>query len=344
MNASPRKGDFGWAALAGGREVVPSEYTDNRSYFGLEREAGYLWGTLRDQEGLPLSFMRRLPDPDAADTAAGTSGSLGDKLVLQAAWDEASDLRIRKEARTAPPAQGLTRTLEDDRAVFRSLSEGDMLLSLGAKDVRWVERDVIDVAGEQVGPGLQWYLPGRDAAIFYPTTTWQVSGTALGRPVEGFLFYEEAYMPPGGRLYVAHDPLLGDELHTTWFSWATRWDDGELEIGHFLFGHDRFAVAVIGDGDGNVRVPSSMEAVVTRSSDGYWCDRIDYMLDGEKWEMVAAPDGRMVDLGQVPNPQQEGIVRRVGETRTPLAWMAWGETVPQHGEQRQIRRPLIARP
>jgi hypothetical protein len=32
-------------------------------------------------------------------------------------------------------------------------------------------------------------------------------------------------MPPGGRLYVHHDPLLGREPHTTWFSWATEWDD-----------------------------------------------------------------------------------------------------------------------
>lgn len=329
--------------MAGGREVVAAEWTQSRAYFGLQREAGYLWGTLRDDDGLPLTFMRRLPDPDAQQSK-GTAGALGDKLVLQSAFDGIGDLRIRKEARSAPPAQGLDRLFDGDHTVFRSRDPGDMLLSLGTKDAHWLERDLIDVSGEQVGPGLQWYLPGPDAAIFYPTTTWQVSGTALGRPVQGFLFYEEAYVPPGGRLYVAHDPLLGEQLHTTWFSWATRWDDGQLEFGHFLFGHDRFSVAVIGDGEGNVRVPSVMNAVVTRNGDGYWCDRIDYLLDDEEWEMVAAPHGRMVDLGPVPNPQQEGIVRRKGETRTPTAWMAWGESVPSHGEVRRVRRPLLGRP
>ena len=238
----------------------------------------------------------------------------------------------------------LERSFAADHAEWRSPEPGEMLLSLGADDVRWNEHDLIDVSGPRVGPGLHWYVPGRDAAIYYPTQTWAVSGEALGRPVEGFLFYEEAYLPPGGRLYVHHDPLFGDELHTTWYSWATEWDDGTLEFGHFLFGHDRFAVAVIGDREGKVTVPEHMECVVTRSEDGYWADRIDYVLDGEAWEMVAAPDGRMVDLGGVPNPQQEGIVRRTGDPRRPVRWMAWGETVPHHGEQRCRRRSLLPGP
>ena len=36
----------------------------------------------------------------------------------------------------------------------------------------------------------------------------------------------------------------------------------------------------------------------------------------------------MADLGPLPNPQQEALVRRVGDTRTPVTWMAWGESVP----------------
>lgn len=344
-SGTPVKGDFGWAALASGRAVIPAEYVEDRTYFGLRREAGYLWGTLRNEAGEPLTFMRRLPEPAAAsETAAGSSGSLGDKLMIQAAWDGATDLRLRKEARTAPEATTLHRSLEDGCAIFRSDPIGQMSLRLGAKDVEWIEDGVIDVRGSQVGPGLQWYLPGADAAIYYPTTTWQVEGTALEQAVQGFLFYEESYVPPGGRLYVKHDPLLGDELHTSWYSWATRWDDGSLEFGHFMFGHDRLAMAVIGNGDGDVRVPTTASAKVVRSADGYWCDRIDYVLDGEEWEMVAAPNGRMVDLGPIPNPQQEGLVRRKGETRTPAVWMAWGESVPHHGDEGVRRRALLGRP
>jgi hypothetical protein len=40
---------------------------------------------------------------------------------------------------------------------------------------------------------------------------------------------------------------------------------------------------------------------------------------------------------QLANPQQEGLVRRVGETRKPVAWFSWGETAPRHGNTRTNR-------
>jgi hypothetical protein len=168
--------------------------------------------------------------------------------------------------------------------------------------------------------------------LYYPTQTWLVDGTVLGSEVRGFLFVEEAYMSPGARLYVAGDPLH-DVDYLTWYSWATRWDDGEVEFGHFLFGQGRFHVGLIANGDGSVRVASELDVVVRRAADGYWHDGLELTVDGEAWELVADPRGRM-RLGPIPNPQQEGLVRRVGERRVPDVWMAWGETVPANGERR----------
>jgi hypothetical protein len=91
-------------------------------------------GALRDGEGRPMTFMRRLAAPDA-EQSEGAPHVLGPQLILQTAWDGATDLGLRKEAST----------------------------------------------------------------------------------------------PPGGRLSVTYDPLLGRALHTTWFSWTTEWDDGSLE-------------------------------------------------------------------------------------------------------------------
>jgi hypothetical protein len=161
----------------------------------------------------------------------------------------------------------------------------------------------------------------------------------LDRPVRGYLFYEEAYVPNGGRLYVARD-VMSAGVHTVWYSWATEWDDQTVEFGHLVYGHDRFGMAVVANADGRVWVPRVDDCVVTRNADGYWHDRIDYVLDGEPWEVVAASNGRMVDLGNPPNPQQEAIVRRAGEQRRPVNWMAWGESVPGHGERRRITNPL----
>jgi hypothetical protein len=67
-----------------------------------------------------------------------------------------------------------------------------------------------------------------------------------------------------------------------------------------------------------------MDAVVTRASDGYWHDGIAYTVDGVGWVCEPDPDGRMLGLGHIPNPQQEGRMHRVGDTRKPDVWMAWG--------------------
>jgi hypothetical protein len=40
-------------------------------------------------------------------------------------------------------------------------------------------------------------------------------------------------------------------------------------------------------------------------------------------------------LGTLKNTQVDGRWRRVGDTREPDVWFAWGETAPAHG-----RRPL----
>jgi hypothetical protein len=325
-------GDFEGAALSGARTFDPAELVEDRRPLGLAREATYLWGTLRDDTGRPLSFMRRIVPEGLSSDEAGER-ALGDRLILQAAFDGADAMRVRREARAAASSDAVKRSVEDGRAVFRADGEqSSFALAAGTDAVTWTESGIVEVSGATVATGLQWYATGDDAML-YPTQTWLVDGEALGRPVRGFLFIEEAYMQPGGRLYIRRDPLHAAR-YLTWYSWATEWDDGTVEIGHHLFGQGRFHVGVRADSNGRVHHAREMDARITRNTDGYWMDRIDYTIDGEAWELVADPVGRMVDLGPIPNPQQEGLMQRVGETRQPVTWMAWGETVPANGDRR----------
>jgi hypothetical protein len=334
--SAPRKGDFGYAAQYGGRDVLPDEFVDDRPYFGLHREAGYVWGTLRDEEGDVHSLMRRMPPPESSTPGGGGTKSLGDRLLVLSTMDEALALELRKEARYAAPSRAIERRMDGDSALFTTppAAGATLALRLGSKKLSYVEEGVVELEGTRACSGLHWYVPGRDSALYYTTQTWMVEGETLGRPVRGFLFYEEAYMPPGGRLYVSHDPLA-EAPHITWYSWATRWDDGNTEIGHFIYGHQNLAVAVMADSEGQVLGFRSMDCRVTRGADGYWHDRIDYDLDGEPWEMVGDDRLHMAGLGPIPNPQQEGVVRRMGESRSPEVWMAWGESVPGNGNHRQ---------
>ncbi|ATE64836.1 hypothetical protein COO09_00240 [Rhizorhabdus dicambivorans] len=74
-----------------------------------------------------------------------------------------------------------------------------------------------------------------------------------------------------------------------------------------------------------------------------WPETIQLDVDGEKWEFLPDPKGRMPDLlyGKIQSitPQNEGRWQRVGERRTPAVWFAWGE-VQSNGriDYRQTKR------
>lgn len=338
LSCNDRLGTFNCGALASGRIFDARDFVSDESVLGLRREAGYMWGTLRDEDGTLYSVMRRiaLTPPDKRDD---DRQSLGGKLiVVSSGTDRGQGLQLRKEPRHAVDSAQIGITLTDSDTATLSSAPGaqgqPMQLVLNKENFSYVEEGVIDMTGSMVVNPLQWYLPGRDAALMYLTQTWLVEGTLLGKRARGFLFWEEAWMYPGGRLYMDKDPLH-DAEYTTWYSWANLWQDGSCEVGHFLFGQKNFHVGVIAHSDGTVTSAHNMDAVITRAADGYWHDGIAYDIDGVQWVCEPDPQGHMRGLGQMPNPQQEGRMHRVNDDREPVVWMAWGETVPAAGNTRR---------
>ncbi|QRY42672.1 hypothetical protein JVX93_18960 [Mycolicibacterium boenickei] len=338
LSSTDRLGTFNSGALASGRVFDPRDFVTNESVLGLNREAGYMWGTLRDEDGTLYSVMRRvaLTPPDKRDD---DRQSLGGKLiVVSSGTDRGEGLQLRKEPRYAVDSAHVGIELADDNTATLTSAPGadgqPMKLVLNEENFSYVEEGVLDMTGSLVVNPLQWYLPGRDSSLLYLTQTWLVEGILLGKRARGFLFWEEAWMYPGGRLYMDKDPLH-DAEYMTWYSWANLWQDGSCEVGHFLFGQKDFHVGVTAHSDGTVTSAHNMDVEITRAADGYWHDGISYDIDGVKWVCEPDPQGHMRGLGPMPNPQQEGRMHRVDDDREPVVWMAWGETVPAAGNARR---------
>jgi hypothetical protein len=315
-----------------------ADTVDERSYFGLAPEATYVYGTCRDDAGEIATMMRRIPFAGAASPVhdGEVRRSLGSRLVLMRTDED--EYQLSPAGRRSASADGVHGVVDGDTACFDSVAEGaPFRVRFSPESFTYEEQGAIDLRGRLIGPGLHWFLPGRDSATYYVSQIYQVEGTVLGREARGFVCFDQVYMPPGGVLYAVHDAMMGAELELAWYTWATRWVDGTVEAGHFTLGHDRFGFAVFTDTDGNVTATSEVDGVVTRSADGYWTDGVRFDVAGEAWEFVPDPRGRMGALGRMPNPQQEGLMRRVGDDREPAVWMAWGETVPSHGETRRQR-------
>lgn len=342
----PGRGDFQWLGLSGAFEPSVASTASARGYFGLVPEATYVWGTFRDAEGRAYIFMRRLPFDGLTEPPRepGVRSTIGRRAVLFT-QNDIGELEVHPSSMATGYNTDVVVSQFEDRLEWHAEAVSDARGGLHgiyrAEKFEYAEVGLINVAGPSLKPGLHWYLPGCENGLYYTSQAFACDGTILGIPVTGFLFLEQAYMKPEGVLYLVNDVLVGAETHLTWYSFATEYEGGEFEFGHFIVGHDRLGIGIVSNQKGLLVQSSNVSARVSRLPDG-WSERVDLDVDGEAWEILQPSELRILPTAHTPNRQQEGIVRRVGETRKPVRWLAWGETA--HGTERQLRYDQIFRP
>src|SRR4051812_26995684 len=195
----PRRGDFGWQPLASAFEPTIEDMLSSRSYFGMTPEALYLWGTFRDEDGELYCPMRRIP--------AGLAGDAKDtrrRFYLCSTLGHDDGMHMHPAGRDSVPNDDFARTLENDRIHWRSnpSQKGNPFhVTWTPDDCSWLEEGAMDVRGKLVKPGMHWYLPGRDAGMYYVANIFEMEGTILGRKVRGMIGFDPIYMLEGGEIY-----------------------------------------------------------------------------------------------------------------------------------------------
>ncbi|HEX3287119.1 MAG TPA: hypothetical protein VHT50_21290 [Mycobacterium sp.] len=316
----PARGSLHYQMLLSEHASDPSEVALNRTWFGLPWSAVYLYGSLRDDDG-EIYTVLRAPEHD---------GGGRKRFFLQTSID-ATDLHVHPASRASARNTGFVRTHEDGTTVLASATEAGgnpFRLTVDATTCTWTEAGVIDLRGTLVEPGLQWHLPHRDEGYYYVSQIYEAEGEILGRPVRGFYGVDDMYTH--GLVY-ENDLLVGRKLHVTWYTWATRYTDGTLDAGHFMLGHDGLGMLLLCDEKGGVRRTTDVDGHVELDASGTWPTHIEVRTPSEEWEFLPDPKGRMVDFMPMPNPQIEGRWRRMGDTREPAHWFAYGEIAPSHG-------------
>jgi hypothetical protein len=282
-----------------------------------------------------FSVMRRIPS-----RLPGAAPDTRRRFYLQTSLGHADGLHLHMAGREAATNDGYQKTLEHGVIHWRSARTAagkPFHVTWTPSTCSWIEEGVLDVRGQLVPPGMHWYLPGRDAGMYYVANIFELEGTVLGRRVRGMIGFDPIYMYEGGEVYKTKDALVQKQLELIWYTWATRYKDGSVDAGHFLLGNDQFGFAILTDERGRTRLTYDVAGEVTFAPEGYWQTGIRYSAFGEEWEFIPEARGRMLDLGPIPNPQVEGRWRRVGDKREPAVWFAWGETAPSHGHRPRNR-------
>lgn len=333
----PKRGYFGSQVLLGPFQTDPADMVDPRGYFGLISEGVSHYTSLRDEEGHLYSATRRFPEQPPGKGGRKT-------LIVQSTRNSDNILhfepRLFADSADSIGAQAILQNGELRRTKAHGAAGKSFEIVFRRDSLSWSEEGVLNLTGSQVEPGLQWYLPLRDVGMLYVTHLYQVAGELDGRKVHGWCGVEHCYMVEGGKLYSEKEPLCGPQTHTTWYSWGTRYKDGSVEAGHFASGHDLFGFAIYTDGKGRVVTSTNVDALIKPGQDRNFPEQIVLTIDNVLWEFIPDPRGKMPDFlgkSQPATPQNEGIWRRVGETREPESWFAWGEIAPSHGLIRTYR-------
>lgn len=336
----PPMGEFAFQPVAGAFEPTLESMASTEKLMGMNPEGLYLWGTLRDEDGNMYCPMRRIPYD-----LPGAKKDTRRFFFLQHNVG-AEHFVLDKIGRGSAPNDGHSFGREGDKIVWRSHPEAPgqpWRAEWTPETCRWVEEGAMDIRGTLVKPGLQWYIPSASAAMSYVACIFQMEGEILGKAVRGFIGFDVMYMYEGGECYVTKDALVQEKLEVMWYTWATRYTDGSIDAGHFLIGNDLMGFGILTNEKGEVRFTYDTDCEVAFGPDGYWHTGIKAKLFGEDYEFLPDPRGRMPGLGPIPNPQTDGRWQRVGETREPEVWFAWGESAPSHGNRPVQRQPGVGR-
>lgn len=327
------RGDF-FQQLAGAHKPSVDDMLSDRGYFGLKLSIIPLYGNIRTEDGEMYELLRN---------SGGNSIYSG--LVIQDTTVDGKNLMFNAElTKDCASSVGSRGVREGDEAVWRSAPEATgkpFEIRVSEDHIKWTEDGLFTLEGPMIRPGLHWYLPARDDGTYYVSHMFELTGEFRGVKARGFVSFDQVYMAEGGCLYQDRDVMMQNYGHILWYTWAAKYKDGSVDAGHFILGHDRLGFAVVTNGS-SVIATQNIEGVVTPDPDNKpFAKYIKLQIDGEEWEFTPDPRGKMPTMLQKypPTPQQEGMWKRVGDTREVDSYWAWGETETKNGCTRQSKLP-----
>lgn len=332
------RGQF-FQQLGGPYEVSAEDVASTRGYFGLDFGMTFLYGNIRTEDGEMYEVNRNFPAPGRraeVDEDGVEKGAAATLLLVQSTEIDGESLQFdRTEIAKHARSSDARITLEDGRVTWLpavGATGAPFRVEFDEHSALWEEEGLMRMTGTALKPGLQWYLPGRDYGTYYVSVLFQLEGEYKGKKATGMIGFDQVYMGEGGELYTRKDLVMENRAHLIWYTWATRYTDGSWEGGHFMLGNGPMGFALFTDGTVTTST-RDITGQVFPAPDSVFAERIELTVDGQDWEFLPADRGTMPDMlrKHPPTPQQEGRWQRVGETRTPEVWFAWGETEHKHG-------------
>ncbi|HWV58799.1 MAG TPA: hypothetical protein VNZ57_15190 [Longimicrobiales bacterium] len=270
--------DFGGQCLVGECDFDAALLLPTTSYFGLPKASSYLYGTWRDGDGNMLRALRGVESAASTFRYLFVSDS-GGQLELDpdadaGLWSGPTEIR-----RDGAGGVDMASVGADEAVAFHYRHE--------PRSCHWSDGAFLDVSGDLVGPGLQWFNPWPGGGCYSVTAKYRSRGTFLGRAVEGFIGHEIHYFPPNVS-WMQSPYGLGREI--CWQQIANEYDDGTLIQATFAYGNDGWGFAMLHGEQGTFHCTTDVEVTATVRPNGY-PETVNYRFLGQSWTWQIDPQG-----------------------------------------------------
>ena len=175
----------------------------------------------------------------------------------------------------------------------------------------WDDAEVLSVAGDAVGPAVQWFNTWEGGACFSATAKYRVQRRVPGPPVQGFAGHEIHYFSPGFNWLTAP---YGRGREICWQQIANEYDDGTMVQATFAYGADGWGFAMLHDERGEFISTTDIRAEATVRANGYPTS-IRYEFADQSWTWRIDPHGERPLIEGIAMLGADGTCVRDGDTR-----------------------------
>jgi len=207
--------------------------------------------------------------------------------------------------------------------------DGTPLMLTWDDRMEWHDDDEVQLTGQLVGNGLQFYSPDRDVPSSYASRLFRVQGTVKGTEVSGLVFHDSIHVGAGID-YIASPAIAIHEA--AWVGFATEFEDGTIHSGHLVHGTDKFNIMIVDRTDGPPLIARDIDVEVELEGEPLdettFPTKVTYRGGGQIWIWEANEGGRCPIRHDLPDAHRwrQGWVHAEGETRRPKTTEALMET------------------
>jgi hypothetical protein len=319
MASLPPRGSFGHTPLVGHYEQRIEDFLPTSKPFGLAQN-GWLYGTVRDQDGKMYVILRTLSNYYTGNLRISSNVNSDQILTLpEMHRTYKGDVEITSDGQSVTWRSG-SRPGDAGAAVpddavwpfeYRQTLEGST----------WREGDILDIRARLMRPGMQWYDPALEQAGYYALNVHQAEGTIFGKRVRGWFGFDFVNHPSGTRWGTA--PYF-QRLEVAYHTFANEYDDGSIEVGMICYGLEGWSFAIGSDGVNPLFCEPRAEAQIVEKPNGFPSEIL-YSFGDRRWHWRADPHGELADQrpDRFPYRGSEGHSQAVGDTRRIVNGQGW---------------------